>query len=182
MPSPIAHSLASAALYKLGIRGSWASDWKFLLFLIFCGNAPDLDFIPGFWVGTPYRYHHGFSHSLLGTMLAGLVLWGLYGFWRRVWKKKELVLILSVIIVHPILDAFVKDPSPPMGVPFLYPFVKGSWMSSKAFFERTSLLEPFWSRQNLLAFGIELMVFFPLVLSVSLRRRRKLSGFRLSPE
>ena len=47
-------------------------QWQPLALYLFAANAPDLDFIPGFLIGDPNRYHHGVSHSIGFAVLFAL--------------------------------------------------------------------------------------------------------------
>ncbi|MBI1870462.1 MAG: metal-dependent hydrolase [Chlamydiae bacterium] len=173
MPSSLAHSMVSAIFYKGSIQKKWNSDWKLLLFFIFCGNSPDLDFIPGLFVGDVYRFHHQFSHSFLGATAIALFLWFFYGIWRKTWRGKDLFIILVLVNLHLILDIFVRDPSPPYGCPLFYPFYKERLISPFVFFGRTSLRESPFSSSNLWSYWIEFAVFAPLVLAWIFNGKRK---------
>lgn len=173
MPSPLGHSLAGALVYHTRARGAWSHDWKMLLFLIFCANCSDLDFVPGFFLGDVYRYHHGVSHSLAGSLMMGLVLWMIYGWWRRRWSAADAGLIVLAVLLHPLLDLFVADPQPPYGCPVAYPITDASWMSPLVFFKRTSLREPVLGSSNLAAFLQEFLVLSPLVAAASVRRPKR---------
>jgi inner membrane protein len=174
MPSPLGHALASFILGRAFQKKETAWDWPKLFFLMFCGIAPDLDFIPGIITGELYRYHHKFSHSLLGAVFLGLFFWMIYGLWRKIWQRKDLVLILVTVMLHPILDMFVADPSPPYGCPLFMPFSDYSSMSPWVFFERTSLYESVFEARNLKSFLIELCVFAPWAMVLSLKPPRKI--------
>jgi len=174
MPSPIGHALASFILGRVFQKKPDAWDWRKLFFLVFCGIAPDLDFIPGILTGDLYRYHHQFSHSFLGTVFMGCVLWVIYGFWRKVWQKKDLGLIVFTVMIHPVLDIFLADPVAPYGCPLFMPFSDQYYMSPWVFFERTSLHESVFESRNLKSFLIELCVFAPWAMVLSLKSPRKI--------
>jgi inner membrane protein len=88
MPSPVAHSLAGLAVAHFGLRYRARSCFFWVCALIFAANAPDLDFLAGFFVGDPDRFHHGPSHTLFAAGVFGVaaaVLARAAGFvpWRR---------------------------------------------------------------------------------------------------
>lgn len=177
MPSPLGHALASAVLYKRKIRGKWTKDWKLLIFYIFCGICPDLDFLPGFFMGDVNRFHHGFSHSFLGAFVIAGFLWLFYGIWRHAWKIRDLFFISVLVILHPVMDFFALDTSFPYGCPLFYPFSKAYWISPWIFFQdihRSSLADFFFGANNLLAFWIECAVFLPLLMVATLSGSKRL--------
>lgn len=48
-----------------------AHRWRHIALYLFATNAPDLDFIPGLFLGDPDLYHHGVSHSIgFGVLFA----------------------------------------------------------------------------------------------------------------
>lgn len=183
MPSPLGHALASALLHKSKLRGPWLSDWKRLSFHIFCGISPDLDFIPGLFYGNINLFHHRFSHSFLGAGVIGLFLWVIYGLWRHVWEKGDLLLILGLVILHPIMDILAVDTAFPYGCPLFYPFLKKSWISPYVFFEdiqRPSLTGFFLGSNNLLAFWIEFIFFSPLLWAATVQGAKKKIGWAIA--
>gem|GEM_PF-2763000 len=43
-------------------------------FAAFAANAPDLDFLPGILIDTPFAFHRGLSHSLLAAVIFGATI------------------------------------------------------------------------------------------------------------
>ncbi|MBI1884406.1 MAG: metal-dependent hydrolase [Chlamydiae bacterium] len=175
MPSPLGHALASAILHKKKVPGSWSGDWKRLLFHMFCGMSPDLDFLPGLFLGNISLYHHGFTHSILGAGLMGAFFWVVYGLWRRVWKVNDLFFLMGLVSLHPLMDVLALDTASPYGCPLGYPFSKVSVMSPYVFFQdihRAGLRNFLFGKNNLLAFGIEAIFFLPLMMALSYREGR----------
>jgi len=58
--------LCSGAVRKPGI--AW------YVFAAFAANAPDLDFLPGILVDTPFAFHRGLSHSLFAAVIFGAII------------------------------------------------------------------------------------------------------------
>lgn len=176
MPSPLGHALASAVLHKCRVPGSWKTDWKLLLFHIFCGICPDLDFIPGLLIGNMNRFHHTISHSFPGAFLIAGFLWLFYAIWRKTWKIKDYLFIFLLVVIHPIMDVLALDTSLAYGCSLLYPFSKECWISPWVFFQdihRGSLREFFLGANNLLAFWIELAFFLPWIIVATLPQKKK---------
>ena len=164
MPSPLGHALASAVIYKYRNPSPWMSDWKKLLFCLFAGISPDLDFIPGFMLGNKEMFHHRYSHTFTGAFLIAVCLWGLFGLGRRTWKRSDLFLFSMIVLIHPVMDVVCIDTSAPYGCPLLYPFKRDFWLSPFVFFQdihRASLRDFLLGSNNLLAFWIEFIFFLP---------------------
>ena len=138
MPSPVGHGLAGLVLEGFSRistpgrrprprrRGArpWLAQLGFALALVFAANAPDLDFIPGIFLGEADRFHHGPAHSLGAAVLFGLgmtlVAWLArarrplrFGFWMAL-----------AFSSHLFLDMFSLDRRPPNGVPLLWPLTE----------------------------------------------------------
>src|SRR6266581_2615845 len=79
MPTPVAHCLAGTAIQFLSRGPHLRGHWRSLLLLVTLSNLPDVDFIPGYFVGDPRAYHWGPTHSLLAGVLVGGVLFMLTG-------------------------------------------------------------------------------------------------------
>ena len=122
MPSPVAHSLAGAALYLAGSPAERPlAHWRTALLCVASASAADLDFVVGLAAGDWNRFHQGVSHSLtvalaLGFALAWLPLRSLGG-WRRRWA-----LFTALTVSHLALDLVTRDARPPYGIPLLWPF------------------------------------------------------------
>ena len=172
MPSPIAHSLMGAIFYRFGDKGS-ALSWRKFFYFIFCANVSDLDFIPGLFVGDVYRFHHGFSHSFLGSFLMALFLHGIYQMCFKDNSWTGFGLVAGAVFSHPILDLFVADPSAPYGCPIFWPLTDARFISPIVFFARTSLRVSPFERINLLSYWIETVVFLPWVVIFYFLRSRK---------
>ncbi len=73
MPTPLAHGVAGYAVAAT-IRSSRTERWRLTALAIAISWLPDLDFIPGIFVGDAGRYHRGPTHSLAGALLFSLPL------------------------------------------------------------------------------------------------------------
>src|SRR5687767_13245479 len=72
MPSPVGHSLMGAIIYRGAGGRVGRSQWPLLAACLFAANAPDLDFLPGLFVGDLRLFHHGPSHSIAFAFVFGL--------------------------------------------------------------------------------------------------------------
>jgi membrane-bound metal-dependent hydrolase YbcI (DUF457 family) len=71
MPTPLGHSLAGLAVY-LAARDTRPARQKLHAFgLVALANLPDIDFIPGYILGTPRAYHWGPTHSVTAALIVG---------------------------------------------------------------------------------------------------------------
>jgi inner membrane protein len=122
MPSPVGHSLAGLCGFLLGRKElSMRKQTWLLVGSVALANLPDLDFIPGLWVGDPRVFHHQGAHSLAAAVLVGLTIGLLSWFWKSdpvwwgIWGG-------SIYLSHVLLDLMVNDPSPPFGAQVFWPF------------------------------------------------------------
>ncbi|MBN1352388.1 metal-dependent hydrolase [candidate division KSB1 bacterium] len=127
MPTPIGHSLMGAACYA-GLKNKqfkWSAFWLFLIL----ANLPDIDYLPGILIGAPNRFHHGITHSLGFSVLAGIIAGLLAKFALNLKFLRAFWVCTAVVFSHVILDYLCVDTSLPYGVPLLYPFSEESVLS-----------------------------------------------------
>ena len=120
MASPVSHSLVGFALGLAIQPNQGRMSWAWLIFVTFAANAPDFDFLPGFAVGDPNRFHQGGSHSFVSAVLFGLMC-GLVA-----WMIRRPILLMgttggSLYLSHLVVDLLTRDRRPPMGLPLLWP-------------------------------------------------------------
>jgi inner membrane protein len=85
--------------------------------IVFAALLPDVDFLIGFLMGEPNRFHGGPTHSLGAAVVAGFVLGVLAG--RR--RFRVGLLCFLAYASHVILDSLTRDGRPPLGVPMFWP-------------------------------------------------------------
>lgn len=122
MSSPVGHSLAGYLLYYFRVKGG-SPKRDILLFstALFVANFPDLDFLPGFIIGQPNRYHHGISHSFGVALLVSLLAaWGI-NLLKKQSIAKNFLFFLSVYSSHLLFDFISVDSRPPAGIPVFWP-------------------------------------------------------------
>ena len=141
MPSPVAHSAAGIALYLLiynnntNFRKSGLKPPLLLALAVFLANLPDFDFIPGFLIGDPNRFHHGISHSLIFALSIASLVYLMVKKTMAVLDVKKLYLLLVLTLSsHVVLDFLTWDGSEPFGVPMFWPFSSDYVISPHSFF------------------------------------------------
>ena len=183
MPSPIGHAIAGYIIYRVTATSPVGQRVRRIGLYVLAANAADFDFIPGFLIGDPDRYHHGVSHSIGFAILFAAVV-GLQLFLRHIeGVRKQSAIFFALYCSHILLDWLSIDNSFPYGVPFFWPFSDAYSMAPIAFLldirrhssaSRMAFVVSLFSSHNLRAVGIELLVLFPFTLLViALGGRRK---------
>jgi membrane-bound metal-dependent hydrolase YbcI (DUF457 family) len=127
MPSPVAHSAVALAGFLCLERSlpSLSRRRKGLLLAagVLLATVPDIDFVPGFLLGDPVRFHRGITHSLTLCLALGLLA---YGMLRSILPPASRSSVLAFLLLcpdsHPLLDYAATDASAPYGVPLFWPF------------------------------------------------------------
>lgn len=186
MATPIGHSVAGYGFFLLTDKGSERPRVLLLFLSFFFALLPDLDFLPGLFVGKPALYHHGLSHSVGAAVLAGLLGASLVTTLRREGRSfvGVFLLLFGAYCSHLLLDIVGPDGRPPYGIPLLWPLSQEYFISPVPLLlsvhhaptTDTSTVEwltNIFSWHNLLAIGIEIVVVSPfLLLSNMIRSRR----------
>jgi len=134
MPLPVAHSLAGYAIAEATDIRLAKKTWINVSIFAALANLPDIDYLPGFLLGQPNRFHHLWTHSLGFALLVGLL--GGFICWRQ---RRNLIqaekpapqfglyflMISAAVFSHCVLDLFTEDSSPPYGMLMLWPFDQG---------------------------------------------------------
>lgn len=131
------------------------------------GGAADLDFLPGIILGNPSRFHHGLTHSIVFALLICLVVALIRQRERLDWA----LLAGSAYMTHLLLDFFTRDPSTPVGIPLLWPFLDTTFASPipplpRVIHSSVSAI----NLHNFLVAGLESVVFGALLVLVLKRR------------
>ncbi len=162
MCSPVGHSLAGYALYQAcGGKGKLARDWWKIFLYIFAANAPDLDFIPGIFLGDANRFHHGISHTLGFSLLFALMMYAI----PRFRTKKDFAIFFSLYFGHIVIDFLTADSSTPFGVMLFWPFTQKYFISSFSFFSDIHhlFLSDLFDSHNIRAMVWETALFLSIV-------------------
>jgi inner membrane protein len=179
MPSPLGHSLAGYIIHQATDSRVARNGWQLLVLYILVANSPDLDFIPGFFIGEPNRYHHGISHSIGFALAFSVGLSTLRFFLRRdrFWRKLGIFFLLYSS--HLGLDYLSTDTSPPHGQPLFWPLSSTYYIAPITLFpdiRRVSnsvgdFVVSLACLHNLWAACLEFLLLFPLLLIVQALRR-----------
>lgn len=177
MPSPLGHTLLGLGIYVLFCRNihQWLKEWKIVLWIVFCANLPDIDFIPGLIEGNLGLYHQTYTHTLGFVLLITLITFTIL----KLKKNKETyyitLLTFITLIAHLILDMLTLDTKMPIGVQFLWPF-------SKQYFNIYPVFSPV-PHSNLSDISSPLFIkaiiyeavllFIPITLLILFKRRQK---------
>lgn len=180
MPTPVGHLLSGVLVY-FAIVPARKVIWPLLLCTLFVASLPDIDFLFGYIVGNPNKYHHHFTHSISFAAVLGLVC-ALLG--TRVFTpgfKALAALFITAALLHIVLDLLAVDTSFPRGAPIFWPFSDRYFIFPFHLFsdvERVSDSKVFFKSMltihNLRTVGIEIAILTPLtILTVVLSRRSK---------
>jgi len=173
MPSPIGHALAGVAAGWV-VRstplphGSGTFRWREAALFASLGMAPDLDLLVGL--------HSGPTHGLGVAVLAAAAAW-LPGIAGPAVASRVALAVACVLAYasHTLLDWLGTDSSAPIGIMALWPFSREFYESDLHVFmavsRRIHQPELFWM-QNRAALARELLILVPIVLAVSVIRRR----------
>lgn len=180
MATPVAHSLLGLAVAAF-FPALRQTRWRWMVFAVFAANLPDVDFLPGLFVGDANRYHQGASHSVVAMVSFGVLValvarhfsprprsWGVFG--------------SLVYGTHLVVDVLTYDGRAPYGIPLLWPFSDQTWVLPWTLFRGVrhgvpgdsfqEVLANILSSQNAVVVGVELLVLGPVLLIFFLLRRR----------
>jgi len=132
MPLPIAHSMMGYAIAEVAEATNVRltnKKWLNVSIFVALASLPDSDFLSGFLLGEPNRYHQWFTHSLGFAFLAGLG-GGLFYWRQKQWAENSErfglygIFIGLAVLSHLVLDLLTWDSSPPKGMMLFWPFDK----------------------------------------------------------
>lgn len=175
MPSPVGHSLAGYLICRCTSQDTSRFESGRLFLYCVCSILPDLDFIPGFFMDEPNRFHHGISHSLGFALGFGLLMSCVLLFMKDQRVIRNFVIFFSLYFSHVLLDSLCEDSSPPYGVPALWPITDNYYISPISVFldiQRDQVSGTFirslFNFHNFLAILIEIVILLPLFVVISL--------------
>lgn len=142
MASPVAHSLAGAAIYFASRR---RREWRVreLAWTILAANLADLDLLPGLLIGEHALFHRTGTHSLLGAIaFASIVL--MICRWRgHMDSARTTLLLVTAYLSQLLLDWLSQDTGPPAGIPLLWPYSTTHYIADPAIFLNIERSDPF---------------------------------------
>lgn len=133
MASPVAHSLAGAAIYFASRR---RREWRAreLGGFILAANLADLDLVPGLVIGDHALFHRKASHSILGAMVFASIVLVICRWHGHMNSARTTVLLSTVYLSQLLLDWLNLDTGSPAGIPLLWPFSDTHYMADPALF------------------------------------------------
>ncbi|MFT5260848.1 MAG: membrane-bound metal-dependent hydrolase YbcI (DUF457 family) [Cryomorphaceae bacterium] len=175
MTSPVGHSLAGWILGKPNTL-----NYRWLLFIFFAANAPDLDFILGAMEGQLNRYHHMASHSLSVAGLFALVCYCGVKIWGG--NARHIAIVGGLAYAsHLLFDAVTVDTEEPRGMQLYWPFSEEYIIAPVTFFANIqhgdtgdtlrAALHSIFSVHNFKAILLELAIFTPVLIWVKWLKR-----------
>ncbi|MBN2206607.1 MAG: metal-dependent hydrolase [Candidatus Aminicenantes bacterium] len=149
--TPLPHAAAGLIGWKLAARGKGG---KTLAVFVFVACLPDIDFVLYPLLGRPdWLVHQRYTHNIVLSVLSALAFFPLL-------KEARLrVGLVLTALSHLVLDVIVVDNLAPIGFrPFL-PF-SDAYLNWGLFpFVRRGTIAEVLSVQNLVAFGLEIVLF-----------------------
>ena len=171
MCTPLGHVLAGYAVLSRTSVSTIPSRWMMLFFVVLVANLPDIDFLFGWSVGNPNRYHHLWTHSIVFAVLTGVVVGAVYTVFTHKNGFKIGVVAASIVGSHLVLDFFSKDTRVPSGMPLFWPISDKYYLSPVVLFQdvhKASSNEAFLGSlvcwHNLWTLLIELAILMPLAI------------------
>ena len=162
MATPLGHYLVGLSIAQGLARDS--GERKRALWLAVIACLPDLDFIPGFFVGRLGQFHHGISHSFATGAIFSIFAWLFFRWFARGISLNLCILVFLLYSSHVILDFVTLDNSVPYGVPLFWPWSHDSYQSPWLLLPNVQHTRaPLFSAHNLLLMVRELIIFFPLI-------------------
>ncbi|MBD3374897.1 hypothetical protein GF406_07685 [candidate division KSB1 bacterium] len=126
MPTPVGHTVAGMIVAKGGIHIHKGLLGIVLLFSL----LPDFDFLIGFAVGDPNRYHHHFTHSFLFIVFCALIAALIVSHKSSLKFKNIFVYSCFAGFAHLGMDLLAVDTSAPYGAPVFWPFSSTYFIAS----------------------------------------------------
>jgi inner membrane protein len=102
--------------------GAFGNVLPACLAAVVLANAPDLDYIPGLFVGDWNALHHGYTHTLGWVALVAAGIWMLRRTYRPTAGWGLLAFILVALLSHLVADLLTDDGRPPYGIMLGWPF------------------------------------------------------------
>ena len=180
MPTPIGHTIAGLAFYFVKRWTFIRRNYLLILASVFAANAPDIDFLFGYVIGNPNKYHHQFTHSITFALLFGFFMAGLFGLQNGKKIVKRGFFFSALIFLHLGLDFVTLDTSAPFGEMLFWPFSVRYYYSPVVIFSdvhRASTSGEFFaslfSMHNLRTIFIETAILTPILILIMILRKRE---------
>jgi len=147
---------------------------------ILAANAPDFDFLPGLLLGNEGLFHRGAGHSLGGAFIFSGVIFAAALALTRSWRKAlpATLLASALFMSHLLLDLAGRDPSPPRGIQFFWPFSDSYTFWDRHLFPNLERRPFDWSvaSRAVPVAAAEALLLAPFLLAARIWRRRGRGG------
>lgn len=185
MPSPLAHGMIGLSMvlarlmparFSLSEIPTWLKQNRLgICLLLGMALAPDMDYIPGLFRGDLNASHQGVTHSLGWVLMLTTGVWLLGKAWNQDWGAGWWVWLCLAGCSHLVADLCTVDLSEPQGIALFWPFV--DWRFNGPVFLFLNFEKEDWSqilqRHNFFVLAFELLLTFPVVLMVGMRKMKK---------
>jgi inner membrane protein len=175
MPSPIGHTIAGFCGLLLAPKGAIPKPpLNTLLASVVLANLPDIDILPGLFLGNPAIFHRQGTHSIAASILVGILV-SILSRWNRASAKfiRLGVWATALYFSHIVLDLLVTDPSPPRGLQLFWPFSDAYFISPITVFggfnyfnPEMGMLRSILRANNLITVLREIALMMPIYLCV----------------
>lgn len=167
MPSPLAH-IASGVLIYRGVTGKLRIRERLGLFLtaLVCALLPDLDALPGLWLGHMGNWHNQASHSLLLCLPVGLVAYLMARAFKADHPRRWPLAAVMGVTAHVFMDWATVG----RGVMLFWPLTTERFQSPIVLFYGLRWSEGLWSPLHLITLANELALIALVVLWFRWRR------------
>ena len=161
-------------------------NWKTVFIYVVLANLADFDFLFGFVVGEPNKYHHQFTHSIV----MAAVIAGIFAYIFCTNKKEEFFktfgLFFGVYFSHILIDFFTLDTSFPFGEQLFWPFsnqyyISPFWIFMDVHKSNASIdfFQSLFSKHNFFMVLSEIGIFGTFCLIVNLIRKKPIFLYKL---
>ena len=126
--------MAGASIFLASKKKKERFGFYLWVVAILLANLPDIDYLFGYVVGNPNKYHHLWTHSLTFAVGVGVISDFLY--WIIVRKESFRFGCIAFFLVfsHLVLDFFTKDTMYPYGMRLFWPFSQKFFISPMTLF------------------------------------------------
>jgi membrane-bound metal-dependent hydrolase YbcI (DUF457 family) len=177
MPTPIGHLLAGISAYRI-VEPSSPKQRRIFLAALFMAVMPDFDFVFGFFVDNPNRYHHYFTHSIFFIIAVSFFVALFLSQNSRAHLLADFVLLTVAGSSHLLLDMLAVDTSAPYGMPLFWPLSQKYVILPVSIFsdiqrasDSSRFLGSLFNRHNLFAVGKEVVILGSITLFCLLFKR-----------
>lgn len=176
MPSPILHTTAGYAIYRI-FRDHLSQDFsrsagkipKLLLIALIFSMLPDIDSIMGILIGNFGQYHNNATHSLIVGLLVAVIAGGVAGLFSTYSFRIIFLVTLLSYEIHILLDFFTIS----RGVMAFWPLSQERFVSPQALFYGLHWSDGLFSIRHIWTFLTESATAMLIILAIHYITSRK---------